>query len=113
MDQFRLQIIPEKVTDIVLSQDENFNNLFDTKEDAMLELYHYRHQIEDWESETQETETEFFEENKVLIAQTRTLGKGNSMDERVSFAIYNPEGFQLAITWDEIEETGKDADLSR
>lgn len=110
---YRLNIIPEKVSDIVLEKDENFDNLFDTKEEAMMELYHYRHQIEDWENEVQESQTEFFEENEMLVAQTSTISGGNSMDERVIFSVINPEGFQLAITWDDVEEVGKEAERDR
>ncbi len=88
---------------IVHKESPEKEKTFDKLEDILMHLANYRSNWTEFENNVQDTETVFKEDNGTLIADTKTVDKGNYADQTIEWKVLDNDGNKVAMTWDMVD----------
>lgn len=86
------------------NEKDTTDKYYDTLQQALFDIGLYRHTQTLWDQEVQETDTDFYEKNNVLTANTLTISGGNYADTLMDFEVFDPKGEPVNVTWQDVTE---------
>ncbi len=93
------------VTRVLLpNKKDTSDKYYDTLQQALFDIGLYRHALVLWGQEVQETDTDFYEKNNVLTANTVTISGGNSANTLMDFEVFDLKGEPVSATWQDVTE---------